>query len=137
MMNANLTLQTIEEGLRFEARTGEVSFTLDGEPGVSSSSPVQAVLASLGACTAMDVISILRKKRMRVTGYEVVLGGERATGHPRVFTKIEALHRLRGHDLEPAAIAEAIRLSETKYCTVSAMLRPAVAITNRFEIVEA
>jgi putative redox protein len=95
------------------------------------------VQAALGGCTAMDVISILRKKRQQVTDYEVeVVAERRLDRHPRIFTRMEVIHRLRGRGLNPAAVAEAIELSETRYCAVHAMLGHAVAITSRFEITE-
>jgi putative redox protein len=98
---------------------------------------VQALQAALGGCTAMDVISILRKKRQPVTGYEVeVVAERRLDQHPRIFTRIEIIHRVRGRGINPAAVAEAIELSDTRYCVVHAMLEPAVAISSRFEITE-
>jgi putative redox protein len=137
VMNARLELASIESGLHFKATTGNVAFDLDSGPEVTSPSPVQVVLVAVGACTGMDVISILRKKRQQVTAYAIAVTGERATEHPKVFTKIEVLHRFTGHDLKPAAVEEAIRLSEEKYCSVHAMMRCAVGITSRFEIAEA
>ena len=138
MESTRLTLESIDEGLellaRFESGARLRLASPAGEPGPN---PVQAVLAALGGCAAMDVISILRKRRQRVTAYEVVLHGERRAEHPRIFTRIEVVHRLTGHDLSPEAIAEAIRLSDTKYCSVHAMLEGSVEIVSRFEIVPA
>jgi putative redox protein len=85
----------------------------------------------------MDVIGILRKQRQVVLGYEVAVLGERAAEHPRKFTRIEVVHRLRGRDLKPSCIEEAMRLSETKYCSVHATLAPAVEIVSRYEIIPA
>jgi putative redox protein len=137
-MNGSLKLKTVEgRGLLFEARVGEVAFPLDSGPGVIYPSPVQSVLAAIGACAGMDVISILRKKRQRVTAYEVAVSGERRDEHPRVFTRIEVVHRFRGHELSPAAIEDAIRLSDTKYCSVHASLRPDIEIVSRYEILPA
>jgi putative redox protein len=99
--------------------------------------PVDLVLGSLGACAAMDVIGILRKQRQAVVAYEVVAHAERRAEYPRIFTEIELVHRVTGHDLSASAIAEAIRLSDTKYCSVHAMLEATVRITSRFEIVPA
>jgi putative redox protein len=136
--NATLTLETVEGArLRFGVRIGEQSFQLDAGPGAEGPSPVQAVQAALGGCTAMDVISILRKKRQPVTGYEVEVVAERRTDqHPRIFTRMEIIHRVRGRGVSPAAVAEAIQLSDTKYCAVHAMLEHVVAITSRYEIIE-
>jgi putative redox protein len=100
-----------------------------------AANPVELVLAALGGCSAIDVIGILRKKRQEVLGYEVVIEAERRTEHPRIFTRIELVHRVRGRDLSPAAIAEAIRLSDTKYCSVHAMLEGKAEIVSRFEII--
>ncbi len=133
---ARLELETIEgAGLRFGAEVGGHRLRFDSGPGAAAASPMQAVLAAVGACTAMDVISILRKKRQQVTGYKVQVNGERRTDqHPKVFTRIEVVHQVWGHDVSPAAVEEAVRLSDTKYCSVHAMLEPAVELTSRFEI---
>ena len=120
--------------LRCIAQTGNVRFHLDSGPDVRDPSPIQSLLASVGACTAMDVISILRKKRQNVTSYELEVEGDRREEHPKSFTKFAIVHRFRGGDLSPAAIEEAIRLSETKYCSVIATLRPGVPVTSRYEI---
>jgi len=82
----------------------------------------------------MDVISILRKQRQHVTAYEVLVEAERHHEHPRYFTRIEVVHRIHGHRIRPEAVAEAIRLSDTKYCSVHAMLEPRAEIVSRFEI---
>lgn len=136
---ASVVLQTVEgSGLVFQARTGSgPTFLMDSAEQPQGPSPVETLLASLGGCCGMDVIGILRKKRQVVLGYEVVVTGERRTEHPRSFTRIEVVHRLRGRDLDPRAIEEAIRLSDTKYCTVYATLVPAVEIVSRFEIIPA
>ncbi|HTM57560.1 MAG TPA: OsmC family protein [Candidatus Udaeobacter sp.] len=123
------------EGLRMRVTYGDgKNATLDSGAGSVAPDPVETLLAALGGCHAMDIISILRKKRQDVTAYRVDVTGERRTEHPRSFTRIEMVHRLKGHDLSPGAIAEAIRLSETKYCSVRFSLDPAIAVVNRFEI---
>lgn len=134
---AHLRLTTPDDGLRFSVHVGRFMMTLDSGPDAMAASPVQAVLAALGGCSAMDVISILRKKRQQVTDYEVILTGERREAHPRAFTRIEILHRVTGRDVSPAAVAEALRLSDTTYCSVHAMLQATVEITSRFEILPA
>ena len=85
----------------------------------------------------MDVISILRKKRQEVTAYEVIVTGDRRPRAPRAFTRIEILHRVHGRNLKPVAIEEAIRLSDTKYCSVHASIDPAIRIESRYEIIPA
>lgn len=135
---ARLELETIAAGLRFGATLDNgVAFTMDSGKGVAHASPVEMVLAAVAACTAMDVIAILRKKRQAVVGYEVTARGTRREEHPRIFTRIEVTHRLRGTGLSAVAIEEALRLSETKYCSVNAMLEKTVAIVHRYEIVPA
>ena len=138
LKTATLTLETLEpSGLRFGCAVDNVQFTLDSGAGVTSPSPVQALLCAAGACTGMDVISILRKKRQAVTGYQIALEGVRRDEHPRGFTAITMVHQFRGTDLSADAIDEAIRLSVDKYCSVVATLRPGVAVTSRFEILPA
>ena len=136
---AKLTLMTPEgEGLRFSASTGSGQQTVvDSGKGKVAPSPVEMLLVALGSCHAMDVISILRKQRQQVTAYEVDVRGDRRDEHPRSFTRIEIVHRLTGNQLSPEAIQRAIDLSHAKYCSVHASLDPAIAVTNRFEIVAA
>jgi len=133
---ATLTLETLESGLRFRARAGSGQSTVvDSGPGMQSPSPVEMMLIALAGCGAMDVISILRKKRQVVLGYDVDVTGERRADHPRAFTRIEVVHRLRGRNLNPDAIEEAIRLSDTKYCSVHASMDRGIEILTRYEII--
>ncbi|HLL76781.1 MAG TPA: OsmC family protein [Pyrinomonadaceae bacterium] len=101
-----------------------------------AASPMELLLIALGGCTAVDVVSILKKKRERVTGYRVEVRGARRDEHPRAFTRIEVRHILRGHSLSERAVAQAVELSETKYCSVAATLRPTAEIVSTFEIIE-
>ncbi len=96
--------------------------------------PVELLLTALAGCTAMDVLSILQKKREPLKGLEVVTTGTRRAEHPRIYTDIEILYRVYGN-VNPEAVAHAIELSETKYCSVSATLSQSAKITTRFEIV--
>jgi putative redox protein len=102
----------------------------------SASTPVELLLIALGSCTAVDVISILRKKREQVTDYRVEVRGKRRTEHPRAFTRMEVRHIVRGRKISEKALAQAIELSETKYCSVAATFRPTVEIVSSYEIVE-
>ncbi|MBP7227517.1 MAG: OsmC family protein [Longilinea sp.] len=99
--------------------------------------PMELILIGLAGCTAMDVISILQKKRQDVTAFEVKVHAERAENHPRVFTHITIEYILTGHGLDPAAAERAAELSETKYCPAQAMLGKAVPIERRITILEA
>ena len=95
--------------------------------------PMEMVLLALGACTATDVVSILKKKRQPLESLEVICSGERAKEPPTVWVKLEILYRLRGK-LDEAAVKRAIELSEGKYCSVSAMLKKTATLTWRYEI---
>lgn len=102
----------------------------------SAPTPVELLLIALGSCTAVDVISILRKKRGRVTDYRVEIRGERRAEHPRKYTRMEVRHIVRGHNVSEKALAQAIELSDGKYCSVAATLRPGVEIASSYEIIE-
>lgn len=95
--------------------------------------PMELVLMALGACTATDVVSILKKKRQKLESLEVVCSGERATEPPTVWTKLEIVYRLRG-ELDDGAVKHAIELSEEKYCSVAAMLKKTAKVSWRYEI---
>jgi len=99
-------------------------------------SPVELLLVALGSCTATDVASILTKKRQHVTSYVVEVSGERRDEYPRKFTSMKVHHIFTGRAISPKAVAHAIELSDTKYCSVAATLRPAVEIQSTFEIIE-
>ena len=102
----------------------------------SAATPVELLLIALGSCTAVDVVSILKKKRERVTDYRVEVRGTRREEHPRAFTRMEVRHVVRGRGVSEKAVASAIELSETKYCSVAATLRPGVEIVTSYEIIE-
>jgi putative redox protein len=95
--------------------------------------PVELLLTALAGCTAMDVLSILQKKREPVEGLEVLVEGERAVSHPKIYTEIQVVYHVRGN-VNPAALERAIELSKTKYCGVSAMLSKSARIVTRYEI---
>lgn len=99
--------------------------------------PVEMLLVSVAACTAADVISILLKKRQDVTDYNVEVTGERVEEHPRKFIKFHIHHIVRGRSVSEKAVADAIDLSDTKYCSVAATVRPTAEITTSYEIIEA
>jgi putative redox protein len=103
----------------------------------TAASPVELLLIAVGSCTAIDVISILEKKRQIVTDYKVEVTGERRDEHPKYFTAMHIHHIVYGRSVSEAAVARAIELSDTKYCTVAATVKPTVEITTSFEIVEA
>ncbi|HUK30559.1 MAG TPA: OsmC family protein [Candidatus Acidoferrum sp.] len=95
--------------------------------------PMELLLLALGSCTATDVVSILKKKRQKLEALEVQVSGERAPKPPAVWVKLELVYRLRGK-LDDKAVRDAIELSETKYCSVAAMLKKTAQISYRYEI---
>lgn len=102
----------------------------------SAPTPLELLLVSVAACTAADVVSILEKKRQVVTGYKVEITGERREEYPRKFTKFHIHHIVYGRRVSEQAVAKAIELSDTKYCSVAATVRPAAEIRTSFEIIE-
>lgn len=99
----------------------------------SAPGPMEMLLVALGACTATDVVMILKKKRQKLEALEVSVSGERAEEPPRVWTNIAIAYTLRGA-LNEKAVRDAIELSESKYCSVAAMLGKTAKISFRFEI---
>ena len=95
--------------------------------------PMEMVLMALGACTATDIVIVLKKKRQKLASLEVVCSGERAAEPPTVWVKLELLFRVRGA-LDESAVKHAIELSMDKYCSVAAMLRKTADISWRYEI---
>jgi putative redox protein len=127
----------VEDDLFVGTTPGGRAIVLDTNSQRSSGpSPVELLLVALGSCTATDVASILKKKRQHVTSYTVEISGERRTEYPRSFTSMKVHHILTGRSISPDAVAHAIELSETKYCSVADTLRPKVEIQSTFEIIE-
>lgn len=102
----------------------------------SAPTPLELLLVSVASCTATDVISILEKKRQVVTDYKVEITGERREDFPRKFTAFHIHHIVYGRNVSEQAVARAIELSDTKYCSVAATVRPTAEITTSFEIIE-
>lgn len=98
--------------------------------------PMELMLLGLIGCTAMDVISILRKKRQHITAFEVRAHAEQAEEHPRIFTAVTITYVVEGVNVDPQAVIRAIELSETKYCPAQAMMIKAVPVEHTFEIVQ-
>jgi putative redox protein len=98
--------------------------------------PMELMGISLAGCTAMDVISILQKKRQNVTGFEVKVHADRSNEHPKVFTHVTIEYLIEGHQVDPMAVERAIELSVDKYCPAQAMLAKAVKIDHTYIITE-
>jgi len=117
------------------------SLSLDGDRQVGGDEngfrPMEMFLLGLAGCTAMDVISILQKKQQAVTAFEVQVSSERASEHPKVFTKILVEYIVTGNHLDPAAVDRAVELSVTRYCPAQAMLAPVVPIEHKITLIDA
>jgi putative redox protein len=100
-------------------------------------SPVEMLLVAVAACTAADVVSILQKKRQVVTEYVVEVSGIRAEEHPRKFVSFHLNHIVRGRNVLEKALVDAIELSDKKYCSVAATVRPTAEITTSYQVIEA
>ncbi|MHB8375695.1 MAG: OsmC family protein [Dehalococcoidia bacterium] len=133
-------LQLVEH-MRFAAHTGsghqfEIDTKVESGGDDTAASPVEHVLAAVGACMAMDAVSILRKMRQDIAAYSVHLEAPRTEQHPRVFTAITMTHTLRGQGIDPANVARALQLSLTRYCPVHAMLHASVPFTVRYDVTD-
>ena len=98
--------------------------------------PIRLLLIGLCGCTGMDVVSILQKKRQPLTGLQVKATAERAEEHPRIYTQIHLEFVVTGEGVDPAAVERSIELSQTKYCSASAMLAEVAEITTSYVIIE-
>lgn len=135
MVEAKLHLTTVEEGRQFVGQSGTGhNVVMDDAHGNTGAKPIELALLALGGCTAFDVIGILRKMRQRVTGYDIELVAEQCEEYPTVFTRVTIKHKLQGC-IKPETVEKAIHLSETKYCSVSAMISKTAKIQTTFEIV--
>ena len=126
-------------GMTFAAQTPSGhSMTLDAsaEHGGEDHgpSPMETLLVALAGCTGMDVISLLRKMRQNVTGYEVRVSGVQADEHPRIYTSVDVEHVVTGIGLESAKVQRAVELSATRYCPVSATLSGVGTVQHRATI---
>lgn len=102
----------------------------------AANSPAELVLIALGACTRSDVVSILEKKRVQLSMFEMKVTGERAKEFPKVYTKIHIDYNFAGDNIKEKDVAHAIDLSMTKYCSVSAMIKNSVEMTHSFSIMD-
>ncbi len=139
MLEAKVTLTQPQLAQRqFVAQTGSGHhLLLDDTAGATGPKPIELVAVGMAGCTAFDVITVLRQKhRQRVTGYEVRVEADQADRPPQVFTAVRVHHIIRGHDINPQAVEEAIQLSESKYCSVEAMLRHTAQFNTTYKIVE-
>jgi putative redox protein len=139
MITAKVQLtQSLKAERQFTATTGsEHHMLLDDAAGGTGPKPIELVAVALAGCTAFDVITVLRQKyHQKVTGYEVRIEADQAERPPQVFTTVRIHHVVTGYEIASAAIEEAIRLSEEKYCSVGAMVKQTASLHTTYEIVE-
>ncbi len=137
-MNASVTWQ---QGLSFTGKSDSgFQVTLGAEPEVGGANdgfrPLELMAVSLAGCTAMDVISILRKKQQVVKAFDVQVAADRSEEHPKVLTHAVITYLVTGQAVEEAAVIRAIELSATKYCPAQAMLGKIIPIDLVYEIYE-
>jgi putative redox protein len=129
------------DGMLMVAESGSGhTFTMDGAPDIGgrnlAARPMEVVLIGLGGCTAIDVVSMLKKQRQDIEGVEVSLVAERADDHPKVFTSVKLVYTVRGRNLNKALVERAVSLSDEKYCSATAMFKKSADVTHEVVIVE-
>jgi putative redox protein len=132
---------TWNHGLTFSGTADSgFSVALGADPAVGGDNdglrPMELIALGLAGCTAIDVISILMKKRQEVTGFEVRVHADAAPEHPKVFTDIVIGYIVHGRRIDPAAVERSIELSESRYCPAQGMLARVVPIRHEYRIVE-
>lgn len=139
MIQASVVLaQPTGTGRQFVVTTGSGHHLIvDDAVGATGPKPIELVAAALAGCTAFDVITILRKKRQHITAYEVHVEADQASEPPQVFTKVRIRHIITGVNVDREAVSNAINLSESKYCSVGAMVQKSAEFTTSFEIIPA
>jgi putative redox protein len=138
MLNAKVTYTN---GLQFvgEASSGH-AIVMDGDTGVGGHNtglrPMELLLVSLGGCTGMDVISIMKKKQQDVTGFEININGQKAENHPKKFTDITIEYIVKGRGISEEALKKSIDLSMNKYCSIKAALEGTAKISFSYRIIQ-
>jgi len=116
------------------------TITMDGAADVGgrnlASRPMEVMLMGMGGCTAIDVVSMLKKQRQDIEGVEVALVGERAGEHPKVYTEVKVVYTVRGRKLNRALVERAVSLSDEKYCSATAMFKTTAKVTHEVVLVE-
>jgi len=139
MITAKVELtQALTQRRQFVAHGGGGhTLLLDDAAGGTGPKPIELVAIGLAGCTAFDVVTILRQKyHQKVTGYEVRVEADQAERPPQVFTNVRIHHVVTGFEMDPAALDQAIRLSEEKYCSVGAMVQKTASFHTTYEIVD-
>jgi putative redox protein len=137
-MTKEIVLKQVD-GITFVAKGNSNHWVvMDGPPdfggSLAGSAPKELLLMALAGCTASDVVPILKKKRVPLQGFEINVKGKERDEHPKIFTEIHVEYVFYGDGINPADVERAIELSETKYCSVSAILRASAPITTSYRI---
>jgi putative redox protein len=126
--------------MAFETEVNGHKIIIDAEPGVGGEDrgprPKLLMLSALGGCTAMDVISILKKMRVDPEGLNVTVEGDLTEEYPKHFFKMHVIYEFTGKDLPLDKLQKAVALSEEKYCGVSAVYKKAMGITSEIKVRE-
>ncbi|MEM8892555.1 MAG: OsmC family protein [Bacteroidota bacterium] len=133
------TKTTWVEKLAFDNQIDQHSFRIDGNgptPEGTGPSPKKMLLTSLAACTGIDIVSMLEKMRVPITGLELDTEADLTDEHPKVFSEIRLIYRVFGENIDRAKVEKAVQLSKEKYCGVSAMLEKNSPIKIEIEYVE-
>lgn len=138
---ANTAKVSWVDGALFVAEAGSGhTFTMDGSAEVGGRNlgarPMEVMLIGMGGCTAIDVVSMLKKQRQDIRGVEVSLVGERASEHPMVYTDVKLVYTVRGRNLNKALVERAVSLSDEKYCSATAMFKKSAKVTHEIVLVE-
>jgi putative redox protein len=129
------------DGALFVAEAGSGhSFTMDGAEDVGGrdlgARPMEVLLMGMGGCTAIDVVSMLKKQRQDIEGVEVAMTAERATDYPKVYVDVKLVYTVRGRKLNRALVERAVSLSDEKYCSATAMFKKTAKVTHEVVVVE-
>ena len=129
------------DGALFVAEGGSGhTITMDGAPDVGgrnlASRPMEVVLMGMGGCTAIDVVSMLKKQRQDIAGVEVAMSAERAADFPKVYVDVKLVYTVRGRKLNEALVRRAVSLSDEKYCSATAMFKKTAKVTHEVVLIE-
>lgn len=128
------------ENMAFEADVNGHKIILDAAEEVGGENrgprPKPFVLVALAGCTGMDVVSILKKMRVEVEDFNVIVEGDLTEEHPKQFYKINVIYEFKGKDLPMDKLEKAVSLSEERYCGVSAMYKKAIPVTTEIRIIK-
>lgn len=132
---------TYVNGLQFvgEADSGH-AIVMDGTPEAGGKNtglrPMELLLVGIGGCSGMDVVSILKKKKQNISGFEINVNGEKADNYPKKFTGIDIEFVIKGKNISDEAVKKAVQISMEKYCSVKAALEGSAEIRYAYKIIE-